>query len=413
MPNHFLKDLINCSSAQFVCGDINLCFNFLHFDSRLIQKNCGFLAMVGESQDGHDYIDKAIENGANLIIAEKKVKVASHVTLVIAKSALDVLQTYAKWYRETKLKTYIIGITGSVGKTSTKDCMSQLIGQDLCYSSEGNYNNFLGLPICLLKMEENQKYGIFEAGISTPNEMELLGKILQPNMMIVTNIFQSHMEFFDSHSKLVKEKLKLSKQMRTGSILILPKKYEQEARDDLKVITFDHLIPQKKQIEKIGFGPSISFELSKIAIKYLEIEVSLDNEIAMTPLRMQRCIKKGQNFLLDCYNASPESMSALFLSVSNVNECIFILGDMLELGVNKEEVHLRVLSDLLKLKPKKICLFGEIFSKAYEKLEKNSIDIKKYQRIDDVISELHILESECIVIKGSRFFALEKIYQKY
>ncbi|MCJ8345514.1 Mur ligase domain-containing protein, partial [bacterium] len=119
MPNHALRDLLQHSNCYLVSGKLDLEFNFLHFDSRLIEKNCGFLAMQGESLDGHDYIEKAIKNGATVIIAQKEIEVPDGISLVLAKNPLKILQDYATWYRENKLKAFIITITGSIGKTST------------------------------------------------------------------------------------------------------------------------------------------------------------------------------------------------------------------------------------------------------------------------------------------------------
>ncbi|MCJ8345821.1 Mur ligase family protein [bacterium] len=263
----------------------------------------------------------------------------------------------------------------------------------------------------------DQKFGIFEAGISTPDEMELLGQIVKADLMIVTNVFQSHMEFFQSHQDLVEEKLKLSLSMKSGATLILPKylsdKYFNLLRSDLKLISFEELVADPDQVDKIGYGPALSFELAKIALKSMNIEVDLDQKLAVTPLRMEKRIKENQAFLLDCYNASPESMRSLFQSIPTISETIFVLGDMLELGQNSKTLHYETLHQLLLLKPKKVLLFGEIFSKAWEEMENTSIVVQRCEEIKDAVSYLRSQKCDCIAIKASRYFALERIYHQY
>lgn len=417
MPNHKLKDLLNINDCSLSFGDSDLEFKFLHFDSRLVEKSCGFLAMAGESLDGHDYIDAAIQNGATLIIAQKKCLVPKGITLVVCQDPLKLLQNYASWYRTNCLKGFLIGITGSVGKTSTKDSFAHLLSNQQCFFSEGNYNNFLGLPLCLLKMSPEDDFGIFEAGISTPDEMNLLGKILKPDLMILTNIYQSHMQFFETKTELVQEKLKLSNYMKEGASIYMPQdlfdSYSVLIKEDLIVKPFLEFEISKELIEKLGYGPAKSYELAKFVLQDLSINLNLNKNFNFTGLRMERRLKNGQEFLLDCYNASPESMIAMFKSFSDLSNIIFVLADMLELGEESESSHLNVLKILLQQKPKKVILFGDMFSKVCENLENDSIEILKFQKIDEVSDFLRLHSCECIALKGSRYFALEKIYQQY
>ncbi|MCO4781838.1 MAG: hypothetical protein KC646_05895 [Candidatus Cloacimonetes bacterium] len=417
MPNHKIEDLVQFGDCEVYCEGLELDFKFLHFDSRLIEDSCGFLAMVGDSLDGHDFIEAAINNGASLVIAQKKCYVPSNVTLIVCKDPLKLLQDYASWYRDNKLTGFIIGVTGSVGKTSTKDSLTHLLSKTKCYASEGNYNNFLGLPLCLLKMTPNHQYGVFEAGISTPNEMGLLGEILKPNLMIVTNIHQSHMEFFQNKQELIEEKLKLSLFMRQGAPLFFPKDLLDLSsgllRTDLKVIPFEDFELSESIVEKMGFGPAKSYELAKFVLKDFEIDFNTSEDFSLTHLRMQRKTKNNQEFLLDCYNASPESMRALFQSIVNVSDVIFVLADMLELGLDSELSHKIILKELVLKKPKKIILFGDIFLKACAEIENDSIEILSFSKIEDACNYLKGNPCDCIALKGSRFFALERIFQNF
>lgn len=417
MLNHSLEDLLNIPECHLSSGNKKTRFRFLHFDSRLIENSCGFLAMKGDSQDGHNYISSAIKNGATLIVAQEKCDVPKNVALVICKDPLKLLQNYASWYRQNILSGFFIGVTGSVGKTTTKDSLSQLLSFRKCYSSEGNYNNFLGLPLCLLKMSPEDEFGIFEAGISTPDEMTLLGKILKPDLMVVTNIYQSHMQFFETKKELVQEKLKLSDSMKSGAKIYIPEDlyevYSSYIKEDLKIVSFEEIEPSDSVIGRLGFGPAKSYGLAKLVLSEFDIELNLEINYKASALRMEKKHKNGQDFLLDCYNASPESMIAMFDSITNISDTIFVLGDMLELGADSEGSHSKSLQNLIARKPKKVILFGDIFSKVCGEFENDSIEILKFQKIDEAIEFLRENTCKCIALKGSRYFALERIYNRY
>ena len=200
------KEVLSSSSLPMKLSK----FNGISIDSRKIEPGDIFIAMKGASVDGHDFINQAQNAGAIACIAENNIERSNNIFQV--KSTRDFLNKISHEYRK-KLNCKIIGITGSNGKTTTKDLLSHVLSGEKTMSTRGNYNSTIGAPLSIFECDEEDKYSIIEMGASRPNEIENICNIIKPNMGLITNIFESHIEYFSSINEIAKTKSALFKSL--------------------------------------------------------------------------------------------------------------------------------------------------------------------------------------------------------
>ena len=371
----------------------------LSIDSRTIKKNEIFLALKGENFDGHNFIEPAIENGAIVLIINKSQekclnkispeKLKNKLVLLVD-DTFACLKELAKNWRQ-RFTYPVIGITGSVGKTTTKEMMANILSTAKihAYSSLKNQNNIIGLSLNILKMNQEHKVAVFEMGISQKGEMEQLADILRPNIALITFIAHAHTDGLGSLAEIVKQKKNIFKFFNNNDIGVVC--------GDLPLLSnFFHTYPVIKfglkkanqiQARKVCISydgePTTSFVL-KIYDKKCDVKLKgnhagfVNNALAATTLanllnispedivsglqtfktfenRFEKKIIKGNRgtIISDCYNANPESMKAAILAFGQMKSeglKVAILGDMLELGEKEEFWHKQIGRVLRKAK---------------------------------------------------------------
>ena len=198
------------------CPEITL---GISHDSRLIEQGFIFIALSYSKRDGHDFISDAVKNGAKSCIVEKDCK--SSIPQLVVKDSLKALEVIARNIREN-FKGNLIAVTGSCGKTSTKDLLTKIIGESDCYSTKGNLNNYLGVPLSLLGLNKKYKFSVIEAGISEFGEMSQLSYLIKPNIAIFTHIGEAHLKGLISKEKVAEEKAKLFDYRQSDGLIIAP-----------------------------------------------------------------------------------------------------------------------------------------------------------------------------------------------
>lgn len=396
-------------------------FSGVHFDSRKVKKGNLFLARKGEHLDGHDYIGQALKNGASLVIGERPV-INPDFPYCRHPNVLDFVISLAMKYRQT-LKGKLVGITGSVGKTTTKDCLAWLLGED-CTATPGNYNNTLGLPVALLSMPINQKFGVFEMGISEPGEMEVLARILKPDLMMITNVQTSHIGNFGSYEKLLEEKLKSGLHLTENQSLLVGDELKEELEERGSLL-LKHLVSSKESflneadrkswIARIGKGPVECLEFSLKASRVLGLSTeNLKEKIQMgdlelSPLRMQLVQKGGIEFLLDCYNASLSSYEAFLDSIEDPQDWWFVAGDILELGEFEEQIHNTLIGKIEEKNFQRVLLIGDAMRKVFSKGQELEPSIGYYDSKEKILQEIQKNRPQKVGLKASRGLALESL----
>ena len=401
-------------------------------DSRKVIEGSLFFAI----NNGNSYVKDVLDKGASLVIADNtdiKDKRVIKVTDTIA-----TMQDLATKYRN-KLDIQVVGITGSNGKTTTKDIVYSLLSvKAKTLKTEGNYNNHIGLPYTLLNVTDEEKFVVLEMGMSSLGEIRRLGEISSPNYAIITNIGDSHIEFLKTRDNVFKAKTELLEFVDKENTFVCGddeylgkldvNKVGFNGNNTHKIESYDFsnkgskFILDGKEYEMSLLGKhnisntSIAIELAKkIGLTDEEIQKGL-KEIKISNMRFQE-IKIGNDiYINDAYNASPMSMKA---AIDTLNEIyndkykIAILGDMLELGENEVDYHMDVLNYLLDKKIKLIYLYGERMKKVYDIFMKNKSEEYRfwyYPTKEGIVESLkNIKMDKVILLKASRGIKLEEI----
>ena len=217
MENFYLSDLVSAVNGSFVIGDPHLPVHDIELDTRKIRKNSIFFAIKGNRFDGHDFINEAIEKEVSAVVYSKEnIKISKNYqkipALIKVKDTMFALEQLAVEYRKRNNNLTRIAITGSNGKTTTKEMLYSILSQKaktLC--NKGNFNNNIGVPLTIFNLTSDTKYGIFEIGTSNFGEIKNLANIVDPYCGIITNIGNSHLEFFKTPENVLKEKTDLIK----------------------------------------------------------------------------------------------------------------------------------------------------------------------------------------------------------
>ncbi len=401
-------------------------------DSRKVTEGSLFFAI----NNGNSYVKDILDKGVSLVIADNTD--VKDERIVKVSNTIATMQDLAAKYRK-KLDIQVIGITGSNGKTTTKDIVYSLLSAKAkTLKTEGNYNNHIGLPYTLLNVTDEEKFVVLEMGMSSLGEIRRLGEISSPDYAIITNIGDSHIEFLKTRDNVFKAKTELLEFVNKENTFVCGDD-GYLAKLDVNRIGFNdnntHKIEsyefsdkgskfvldgKEYKISLLGkhniSNTAIAIELAKkIGLTDEEIQSGL-KEIKISNMRFQE-IKIGEDiYINDAYNASPTSMKA---AIDTLNEIyndkykIAILGDMLELGENEVDYHIDVLNYLLDKKIKLIYLYGERMKKAYDIFMKSKSEEYRfwyYPTKEGIVESLKNIRMEkVILLKASRGTALEDI----
>ena len=425
-------------------------FNGLAIDSRNIRKDNLFLAIKGKKNDGNQFISKAIKNGASYIISQKNNKKIKK-KLVKVDNPIIFLNKFAKLKREN-CNAKVLAITGSTGKTSLKNMLHELLhNYNNTYASPKSFNNHYGVPLSISNLNPHHKFGIFEVGMSKAGEINQLSKIIKPNLAIITNIAEAHIENFKNIKGIAKAKGEIINNIQKNGTIILNRDdkffyyLNKKAKlKNIKVITFGrskksdvNLIKVKKHkgLKKIIIR--IQDIILKLEIKNINVynvlaslavlkEFNLDfNKSINIFKRFQpsdgrgrvhkiKRYKKKFKLIDESYNASPLSVKNALSNFSEIKKVKFkkylLLGDMLELGKRSETYH-RKLSRLINRSDiDKVFVKGEKVIYTYQNLDKKKRgNIFQCNGDVDLILKNIIANNDYLMIKGSNATGLNTI----
>ncbi len=345
----------------------NVYIGGISVDSRSIKPGELFFALRAE-RDGHLFIPDAYEKGASAAVVERKID--NPIPQIIVNNTLDALGKLAKNYREA-INPRVIGITGSVGKTSTRQMIAAVLrSRYRLHSAKKNYNNLIGLPLTILEMPENTEIAVLEFGINRIGEMEKLVEIAEPDIAVITEIANVHTEGLKDMENIVQEKLKILSKMKQDEPVFINKDnamlYEKTEKIHPTMITYGIENPADFRAREISFeqGKSsfkvdglkvklnllgrapIYSALSAIAVgEYLGIPPVIIAELLESlkpqPHRMELVQIAGVNIIDDSYNSSPIALYEAFKTLDMIysKRKLVVIGDMLELGEYTEKYH--------------------------------------------------------------------------
>jgi len=396
-------------------------------DTRKIKAGGIFFALRGSNFNGHKFVNTAINKGCEFAIIEDE-KYYINDKSIIVKNVLKTLQNLAKYHRQ-KLSIPIIGITGSNGKTTSKELIySVLKSEKNCYATKGNLNNHIGVPLSLLNITNDHGIAIIEMGANHMKEIEFLCEITKPTHGVITNIGSAHLEGFKNIEGVIDAKNELFNFIKksNGSLFVnnddslLVQLSENIKKESYGInsklnISIDNntpflsLIWNKKKITSNLIGDYQFYNIS-LAIcigKYFNIDQkNIQSAIeAYIPKNNRSEIKATKNNLLimDAYNANPASMEAMINSFAHQNYTnkLCILGDMFEMGDFSNKEHRKIIETCQKLDLETIFV-GEEFSKLNKQAFKKLADLKKFIHKNPI-------KNKTILLKGSRGIKLETL----
>ena len=442
-----MKFITNTSDlAKFLNKKIkfNALIKSISTDTRSLKKNSLFIAIKGENFDGNDFVDEALSKGSNIIIADnKRFKNNKDKRIIWVNDSIKALKTISN----NIIKDYggnVIAITGSNGKTTT----TNIIGKTLKNNSKTlkNFNNEIGMPLSLMNASFKSKNLIFEIGASKLNDIDYLSKILQPNVGLITNIGNSHLESLKNIDGVFKVKSEIVKNIKKNGFLVVPNDNKKhlnkwkKMRSDITTISFgmkddSDFYPIDIKIKQNGLSFLVT---SRLLEKPIKISSSLEGvhnvknilsacavhyclgqnlqdfskSISLSKLDNLRQVKykwiKGSTLIDDSYNANPDSTKKSIDLLSNYNKkTVLLLGDMLELGRYKNKLHKEV-GEYAKSKGiRKLIAFGNLTRHSIDGFGKNGIFFNDETKLKNYLRK-NITSKNVILIKGSRGMKMER-----
>ncbi len=386
-------------------------------DTRNLPEGCIFFALKGENFNGNRFAGQALEKGAALAVVDEK-EYAAGDKYILVEDSLRSLQELAREWREQWGKT-IIGITGTNGKTTTKELTAAVLGTkyNMLYT-EGNLNNQVGVPLTLLRLKPEHELAIIEMGASHPGDIKDLVEIAEPDCGLITNVGKAHLLGFGSFEGVMRTKAELYDFLRAHKGFCfrnIDNEYLANMAGDLKTIGY-HTGKLPDGTHLVGEYNSENVQAALCVGKYFGV----DEKKALEAVRSyvpsnnrSQLLKTAHNTLIvDAYNANPTSMQASILNFLNTsdkaanNDC-FILGDMLELGEYSHTEHQNIVNMLLEQKADNVILVGKEFANT-------TAPYPVFNDVDELIQHLEKepIEGKRILLKGSHGIHLERLPDK-
>lgn len=439
--NYTVQQIAEITNTQII-GDKNLVVKNIAYDSRIIYsiKNTAFIAINTSKNSGEKFIEAAIDRGINIIISEHQYPQFENVTWIIVKNSVDFLQQLSKYHFENShLRS--IGITGSNGKTILKEWLYQCLWNEFpTVKSPKSFNSQIGLPLSLLQINDSHKLGIFEVGISHPNEMEKLENIFHPQIGLLTHIGNAHAANFSSEEELIDEKIKLFKDSEiiiyNGDHSLVDQKIK-KLYSDKKLISYGFkkenqvFIKKNTKDENIivdYFGEEISFPAHQrdestltnataliAVLKVLKVEnkkiVEKINLLKAVEMRLEAIEGIKSNIIInDSFNLDLDSLKTAlqFLKEYNKPKKSLVLTDIVGVNTNSQELYEEVSELVNEQNFDSVFLIGNEISKFSDLFK-----AKTYTFIDtkELIESKHLfeIENQIILLKGARKFEIEKL----
>ncbi|WP_282941528.1 UDP-N-acetylmuramoyl-tripeptide--D-alanyl-D-alanine ligase [Paenibacillus sp. RC67] len=459
MIKRTLKQLADMAGGTLVHGDDNLMIQGVSKDTRTLQEGSLYVPLIGEAFDGHQFVEDAVSKGAAASLWQNDHENRpAGVPLILVDDTLKALQQLAKAYR-SQLSVRIVGITGSNGKTTTKDMTASVLASTYkVHKTLGNYNNHIGLPLTLLQLEEDTEVAVLEMGMSGRGEIRFLSELAEPEIVLITNIGEAHLLQLGSREEIARAKTEIMAGLQQDGTLVyngdepliekvLP---ELKGQNGMKATRYhrvrfgankdNDLHPSHTSMDTAGthfkierfddvsfYIPLLGFHnvinaLAAIAvgihfgISAAKIAQGL-RTCAMTSMRIELLkAPSGLTILNDAYNASPTSMKAalsLLEELQGYKRKIVVLGDMLELGEQEVQFHKEIGRMLNPQKIDRVYVYGKLAQQIFEEAAKqypagrvHSFDDKN--RLAQAVAS-YAAPEDVVLVKGSRGMKLEQI----
>ncbi len=453
MQNLTVLELIKSTNGNLIIGNNNESVNDIVIDSRKANSQNAFVAIIGENLDGHKFMQAAYENGCKTFIKNKSSIINiehDDINLIEVENTEIAFGQIAKYYKK-KFDIPYIGITGSVGKTTTRDMVYAAVSSRLdALKNEGNLNNHFGVPLTLFNLQDSHECAVIEMGMSHFKEIEYLANIVKPNIAVISNIGLSHVENLGSQEGILQAKMEITTNFTKSDVLIvngddkfLKTLKEKNLHYKLKTFGFGkdnsiycegyEMFEDSTVFSCTTEGETYSITIPTVGehniynamaailvgrtlnIPIQDIKRGLENYKA-TKMRWDVIKKENMTIINDAYNASPDSMKAALKILKRYeNRRVAILGDMFEMGEHEEYGHRLVGKDAVDNCDVLITI-GEssrFISDEAKKLGFDESNIHHFATKEETIKYLNdlIKNQDVVLVKASRGMQLEKIVE--
>lgn len=446
MENMTIREILDATGGTLLCGDPSMVIKHISTNSMEMDKHTLFVPIIGERVDAHVFISSALKNGGACLTQEHD-EAEGDAPYIKVPDTLKAMQQIASYYR-SQMSLPIIGVTGSVGKTTTREMIAHVLkGKFRVFETIGNQNSQVGVPLTLDHLSAKDEIGVLEMGMSEPGQITTLGEIIHPNVGVVTNVGVSHIEMMGSRDNICREKLDIQNGLPEDGILFL--------NGDNDMIR-KHLDYVKKPYEFFGFADDCTYRAQNIREKggqtlfefcyqdtkeeillnvlgkhnvsnaLAAIAIGLRYDTPMDIIKQQLSTFSGQRqnivhingyvLIDDAYNASPDSMKASLNILSDYKtrgRKIAVLSDMLELGPDSPKYHQEVGHFIASKKVTDLFVTGNLSKYYIEEAwkENPALHTRYFSTNGELINflETYLKKNDIVLIKGSNGMNLKEV----
>lgn len=450
MENITVKDIVEMTGGVLMCGNENTPVLDLCIDSRIIKEGDLFVPVIGEKVDGHRFIESAMEIGAATLTSQHNGVVVAEKPYIRVDDTVDAMQRIGTALRE-RFEKPIIAVTGSVGKTTTREMIAKALSSaKKTFQTPKNFNSQIGVPITLSRMGNADEVAVLELGISEPGQMDILSQMVKPDMAVVTTIGVAHIEFMKTQENIRREKLSIVHFMKEGGTLFLNgddrllKEAVETEQLTCRTLFYGTEAWCDYYAKNIVYYDSYTTftcvhgtEETEVVLNTLgkhnvrncvaALAAASENGIPMAVAakefggfegQRQRLIRIENKFTLidDTYNASPDSMRAsidVLCDMPCEGRRVAVLGDMFELGENEVQYHREIGEFLLDKPLDEVIVLGTLSQHIKEVLENGDTSVKVYTFSDNEEAAIYLVATlrpeDVVLIKASNGMNLKEI----
>ncbi|MDF7637624.1 UDP-N-acetylmuramoyl-tripeptide--D-alanyl-D-alanine ligase [Leuconostocaceae bacterium ESL0958] len=438
-----LHDIANITNGQ-VLGESSQPATGIAFDSRQVQPGDLFVALVGQ-QDGHRFIPAALAKGAVAVLATAGHDLPAGTPAVLVPDSLLAMQQVAQAYLK-RVAPKVVAITGSNGKTTTKDMVAAVLSTRFrTFKTPANFNNEIGLPVTILRMPADTEVLVLELGMDRPGQLTALSQLVQPDLAVITMIGEAHIEFFKTRAKIAQAKLEITAGLAPAATLLLPANeplltaawslpltvqtfgpapddYQEQGQDTFFVdqgqrfaipLLGRYNIRNAQAAIRVGQYFAIPLLLIAQALAHFQLTANRTEHLTAEP--------SGAHLISDVYNANPTAVKEVLQTVQNRYGAgaIYVLGDMLELGEQGPALHAGLLEDILAGQPKAVYLLGPLMSEQLAAplraaLGDDKVNCYTVDQLTTLTNDLarKLLPTDVVLLKGSHGVHLERVVEE-
>lgn len=440
-----VSDIVKATDGQLICGEPDFVISEITTDSRKAGVNMLFIPLVGENNDAHDYIGNAFENGASAVITHRDIPPREGKSIIRVRDTRTALGDIARFYKQ-RYNLPTVAITGSVGKTTTKDMISSVLTMKYnTVKTQGNYNNDIGLPLTVFRLEHKHEAVVLEMGMSHFGEIHYLASIARPDIAVITNIGMSHIENLGSKENIYRSKMQICDFFDENGILIVNGDDALLSKKQSGIKTVTYGINNKscdllaKNVEDLGMNgsrftvfadgrdyevtvkaPGVHNVYNALAAVCVGRRMGVDmediidgiREFQLTNMRME--VKEFGNIKVidDCYNSAPDSIKAALSVLKSAESLrrVAVLGDVLEMGDFAEAALYEIGKNMQGIDA--LITVGENAHFIADGAQKAGIKIiERFKTVDAAICFLEefLNDGDTVLIKASRGMHFERI----